>query len=69
MDRAKRIASRGWLGTALNVATFGYYPVEPAAVIGIGMTLTPRQRTFTVAARHTMTLIKRRLTFNLDDRD
>jgi len=32
MNRFKRIASRGWLGKALNVLTFGYFPYRDVAI-------------------------------------
>jgi len=31
MNRFKRIASRGWLGNALSVLTFGYFPYRDVA--------------------------------------
>jgi len=33
MNRFRRIASRGWLGKALNVLTFGYFPVSDDGVV------------------------------------
>jgi len=32
MNRFKRIASRGWLGNALSVLTFGYFPYRDVAI-------------------------------------
>jgi len=32
MNRFKRIASRGWLGKALSVLTFGYFPYRDVAI-------------------------------------
>jgi hypothetical protein len=33
MDRARSIATGGWLGSALSAATFGYFGLEPAPTI------------------------------------
>jgi len=33
MNRFRRIASRGWLGKALNILTFGYFPVSDDGVV------------------------------------
>jgi len=32
MNRFRRIASRGWLGKALSVLTFGYFPYSDVAI-------------------------------------
>ncbi len=49
MNRAKRITSRGWLGQALNVLTFGYFPFtdEEVEVIPI-VNLTTLARDFSL---------------------
>lgn len=45
MSRFKRIASRGWLGNALSVLTYGYFPYRDVAIgticIGAILMTTP----------------------------
>lgn len=46
MNRSLRILTRGWLGNAISVLTFGYYPSTAAVIV----TPTPVQRTYVVMA-------------------
>jgi len=52
MNRVKRILTRGWLGNALSVLTFGYYPA----------------RVGTPIAKITFAFVKRSMTFELEQR-
>lgn len=50
MNRVKRIASRGWLGKALSVLTFGYFPYQVDIPI-VDLTTAPRDFSLTTADR------------------
>lgn len=68
MDRAKRIALRGWRH-ALNIATFGYFPYQMEIPI-VHLTTAARDFSLNAAARDlSLTAADRAFDLTTDSRD
>lgn len=70
MGRFKRIATRGWLYSAITVLTFGYYPAQDTVDVSI-VCLTLRDRDLGVELSRRSTLVElltRELRYTLADR-
>lgn len=69
MDRFKRIAHRGWLGRALSVLTFGYFPYQVEIPI-VHLTTAARDFSLTTADRDlSLTAADRAFDLTADSRD